>query len=54
MGSPGERSADVAAFGIRKTLDLGFDEALARIPEALKAEGFGVLTEIDMKATLKQ
>jgi uncharacterized protein (DUF302 family) len=44
----------VAAFGIRKTLDLGFDEALAKIPEALKAEGFGVLTEIDVQATLKK
>jgi uncharacterized protein (DUF302 family) len=44
----------VAAFGIRKTLDLGFDEALARVPEALKAEGFGVLTEIDVQATLKK
>jgi uncharacterized protein (DUF302 family) len=46
--------ADVAAFGIRKTLDLGFDEALAKVPEALKAEGFGVLTEIDVQATLKK
>jgi uncharacterized protein (DUF302 family) len=44
----------VAAFGIGKTLDLGFDEALARVPEALKAEGFGVLTEIDVQATLKK
>ena len=44
----------MAAFGIQKTLDLGFDEALARIPEALKAEGFGVLTEIDVQATLKK
>jgi uncharacterized protein (DUF302 family) len=44
----------VAAFGIQKTLDLGFDEALAKIPEALKAEGFGVLTEIDVQATLKK
>jgi uncharacterized protein (DUF302 family) len=44
----------VAAFGIRKTLDLGFDDALARVPEALKAEGFGVLTEIDVQATLKK
>jgi uncharacterized protein (DUF302 family) len=44
----------VAAFGIRKTLDLGFDEALARIPGALKAEGFGVLTDIDVQATLKK
>jgi uncharacterized protein (DUF302 family) len=51
--SPGERSAEVAAFGIQKTLDLGFDDVLAKVPEALKAEGFGVLTEIDVQATLK-
>ena len=44
----------MAAFGIRRTLDLGFDEALAKVPEALKAEGFGVLTEIDVQATLKK
>ena len=44
----------MVAFGIRKTLDLGFDEALAKVPEALKAEGFGVLTEIDVQATLKK
>ncbi len=44
----------MADFGIRKTLDLGFDEALVRVPEALKAEGFGVLTEIDVQATLKK
>jgi len=44
----------VAAFGIQKTLDLGFDEALAKVPEALKAEGFGILTEIDVQATLKK
>jgi uncharacterized protein (DUF302 family) len=44
----------VASFGIRKTLDVDFDTALARVPEALKAEGFGVLTEIDVQATLKK
>jgi uncharacterized protein (DUF302 family) len=44
----------VSAFGIQKTLDIGFDAALARVPEALKAEGFGVLTEIDVKETLKK
>ena len=41
-------------FGIAKTLDVPFDEALAKVPEALKAEGFGVLTEIDVQATLKK
>jgi uncharacterized protein (DUF302 family) len=44
----------VAAFGIQKTLDQRFDDVLARVPEALKAEGFGVLTEIDVQATLKK
>jgi uncharacterized protein (DUF302 family) len=39
---------------MQKTLDIGFDDALAKIPEALKSEGFGVLTEIDVKATLKK
>ena len=41
-------------FGIRKALRATYDEALARVPEALKAEGFGVLTEIDVQSTLKQ
>ena len=39
---------------LEKTLRATFDEALARIPEALKTEGFGVLTEIDIKNTLHQ
>jgi len=41
-------------LGMKKTLSYSFDEALAKIPEALKSEGFGVLTEIDVKQTLKQ
>jgi uncharacterized protein (DUF302 family) len=44
----------MAEIGMRKTVAKGFDEVLARIPEALKAEGFGVLTRIDVKDTLKQ
>ena len=44
----------MAEIGIRKTVAKGFEEVLARIPEALKAEGFGVLTRIDVKATLKE
>jgi uncharacterized protein (DUF302 family) len=45
---------DVASIGIQKTLDIGFDDALTRIPQALKAEGFGVLTEIDVQQTFKR
>ena len=43
----------MGSFGIQRTLDQGFDEVLAKVPEALKTEGFGVLTEIDVQATLK-
>ncbi len=37
-----------------KTVDLSLDEAEARVREELKKEGFGVLTEIDVAATLKK
>lgn len=37
-----------------KTVDYSFDEAIAKITEELKKEGFGVLTEIDVKETLKK
>ena len=40
-------------FGMRRTLDVPFEVALARVPEVLKTEGFGVLTEIDVQQTLK-
>ncbi len=39
---------------VKRTVSLGYEEALAALPEALKAEGFGVLTEIDVAATLKK
>ena len=35
-------------------LDLPFDEAIPVVVEALKKQGFGVLTEIDVQATLKK
>ncbi len=41
-------------FGIRKALRATYDEALSTVPAALKSEGFGVLTEIDIQSTLKQ
>ena len=41
-------------YGLRVVLDTGLDEAEELARAALAAEGFGILTEIDVKATLKQ
>jgi uncharacterized protein (DUF302 family) len=41
-------------LGITVQVDTNFDEAVARVTNALKAEEFGVLTEIDVKETLKK
>jgi uncharacterized protein (DUF302 family) len=41
-------------YYFNKTVDLSFEDAIARVTEELKQEGFGVLTEIDVQATLKK
>jgi len=42
-------------YGLTKHLpSTGFDDAVGRVTEALKSEGFGVLTSIDVKETLKK
>lgn len=41
------------SYHFSKIINEDFDTAIARVTEALKKEGFGVLTEIDMKSTLK-
>lgn len=37
-----------------KTLNISFEEAIGRVKDELKKEGFGILTEIDVKETLKK
>lgn len=43
----------MAKFGMRKVLHSTYDEAVSKTTDALKSEGFGVLTQIDVRATLK-
>nr|WKN35897.1 DUF302 domain-containing protein [Tunicatimonas sp. TK19036] len=38
----------------KKLKNISFDEAIERVTDALKEEGFGILTEIDVKETLKK
>lgn len=42
------------SYYFSKTLEAGFEEAVDRVIEQLKKEGFGILTDIDVKATLKK
>jgi len=42
-----------ASYYIATTLDAAFDAVVSRVIEGLSAEGFGVLTDIDVQATLK-
>lgn len=41
-------------LGMTVYLDTDFETALEQVAEALKTEGFGILTEIDVKATFKK
>jgi uncharacterized protein (DUF302 family) len=41
-------------YGFGTTLHVPYEEAISRVKEALKAEGFGVLTEIDVRQTLRE
>ena len=42
------------SYYFNKTISSSFEDALVKVTQALKEEGFGVLTEIDVKATFKK
>lgn len=44
----------LSELGITTTLNLPYEEAVEKVRAALKEEGFGVLTEIDVKKTMKE
>jgi uncharacterized protein (DUF302 family) len=44
----------MSKYGFGKAVDYGYDAAIAKVTEALGKEGFGVLTEIDVAATMKK
>ena len=44
----------IDGYALQVETSLAFSETIKRVTELLKAEGFGVLTEIDVKATLKE
>ena len=41
-------------YGLSKRLSAPYEEALQKVKDALKEEGFGVLTEIDVRETLRE
>lgn len=49
----GDNMATATQLGIQVHLDAPYEEAIERVTAALKTQGFGVLTSIDIKATLK-
>ena len=50
MGS----SAKKNKYGYAREVDLSYEEAVEKVTATLKEQGFGILTEIDVKETLKQ
>jgi nicotinamidase/pyrazinamidase len=51
---PSRQYETIGAYGFGRALSLRFEETIERVTQALRNEGFGVLTDIDVAATLKQ
>lgn len=49
-----KREVSFMSYYFSKTLEIGFDEAINRVIEELKKEGFGILTDIDVRAAMKK
>jgi uncharacterized protein (DUF302 family) len=49
-----EENMQTGAYGMKRSLDYSFETAIAKVTEELAREGFGVLTEIDVRGTLKK
>jgi len=45
---------EMKGYAFTRTLETSYENAISKVTEALKEEGFGVLTEIDVKETLKK
>jgi len=48
------KGGELMQYYFNKTLDISFDEAVKKVTEELKKEGFGILTDIDVQNTLKK
>ena len=44
----------IKEYAFSAILDTSYEDAISKVTDALKEEGFGVLTEIDVKSTLKK
>ena len=53
MQHAGTVSTNSPRYGLTRTVELPYEQAVERVIAALKEQGFGILTEIDVKKTLK-
>ena len=49
-----KKGTEQMQYGFSKTIDAPFEKTIEKVTDELKKEGFGVLTSIDVKETLKQ